>query len=123
MSSKKGNKVEFREKLLKIKIHFGVKTNKELAFKLGISEDAVKAWTKKKEIPKKYEKILEDTLKSNNEDEEINEYEILSESINAKTMSKNIYKMCQNLDNKDILDIFQYTLQKWIKQKREKEKL
>lgn len=57
--------MDFREILLQLKIHLGVNTNKELADKLGISEDGVKAWTKKKAIPKKYLKVLENKENKN----------------------------------------------------------
>ena len=57
--------MEFRELLLQLKIHYSVKTNKELAYSLGLSEDAIKAWNKKKSIPKKYLKVLEKDTKSN----------------------------------------------------------
>ncbi len=62
------NKQDYRELLLQLKIHFGVNSNKELAEKLGLSEDGIKNWTRKKEIPTRYTKILEknDTNKKSN---------------------------------------------------------
>lgn len=57
--------MEFRELLLKLKIHLGVNTNKELADKLNMSEDGIKNWTRKKAIPKKYLKLLEKKEESN----------------------------------------------------------
>ena len=50
--------MDFREELLKLKIHFGVKTNKELGLKLELTEDGIKNWVRKKQIPKKYKKFI-----------------------------------------------------------------
>ena len=57
--------MEFRELILQLKIHYGVNTNIELANKIGLSEDGIKNWVRKKSIPKKYLKVLEKDTNSN----------------------------------------------------------
>ena len=58
--------MDFKEQLRELKIHFKVLTNKELAEKIGLSEDGVRNWVRKKEIPKKYKKYIENQVNGNN---------------------------------------------------------
>lgn len=51
--------MDFKENLRLLKVLFKVTTNKELAVKMGLSEDGIKNWIRKKEIPKKHLKLLE----------------------------------------------------------------
>ena len=51
--------MDFKEQMRLLKIHFKVFTNKELAVKMGLSEDGIKNWIRNKAIPKKHLKLLE----------------------------------------------------------------
>lgn len=51
--------MEFEKKLIELKYFFKAKSNKDLAIKIGLSEDGVKNWIRKKEIPQRYLKLLD----------------------------------------------------------------
>ena len=57
--------MEFEEELRVIKQNLGVFTNKELAKKLGLTADAIKAWSKKRNIPQKYKHYIENQFNGN----------------------------------------------------------
>lgn len=57
--------MDFKEEMRLLKLHYQVFNNKELAVKMGLSEDGIKNWIRKKAIPKKHLKVLEKDKKIN----------------------------------------------------------
>ena len=51
--------MDFKEEMRLLKLHYKVFNNKELAVAMGLSEDGIKNWIRKKAIPKKHLKVLE----------------------------------------------------------------
>ena len=57
--------MEFKDNLRKLKQFFNVDTNKELANKLELSVSALEGWQKRKVIPKKYLKYIDNNTSNN----------------------------------------------------------
>lgn len=98
-------KLDYRELILKLKRHFSVTGNKELADKLGITEDGIKNWTRNKKIPEKYLKLLDNEnkiIKNNgNNNININSDNIGQIHINSgDEMSMEICKCIKKLSDK-----------------------
>jgi hypothetical protein len=51
--------LDFKEELRRLKIFFNVFSNEQLAEKLNLSRQAINEWTRRKTIPKRYLKLLE----------------------------------------------------------------
>ncbi len=57
---------EFKEEMRHLMMILGAFNYKEVAQKLGISEEAVKSWGRRKAIPKKYQNINNSTIINGN---------------------------------------------------------
>ena len=75
--------MNYYENLRELKTIFRVFNNKELAEKLEITEDAVKAWAKRKSIPSKYLDLIQKQQYNN-----ITNKEIISNSIQFRLLNK-----------------------------------
>ena len=87
--------MEFKEILLKIKYINNVSTDRELAKKLGLTEDAIRNWKRKKKVPKKYLKLLEEKNINNNN---VNNSGIMVNGVNNGKLQ--IHNHTYELDNK-----------------------
>jgi hypothetical protein len=92
--------LDYREILLKLKIHFGVESNKELAEKLNISEAGIKEWNRRKKVPDRYLKMLETTNQVNSNNQNSNNISINGNNhghININSSDEMSMEICKEI--------------------------
>ena len=100
--------LDYKEDLRKLKIFFNVFSNEQLAEKLNLSKQAVNEWARRKNIPKRYLKLLEqeNTNQVNSNNQNNNNISINGNNhghinINSSDeMSMEICKEIKKLDDK-----------------------
>lgn len=137
-------KEEIKRKIDEMKHHYGVDNYAQLAEKIGKSKSLIDSWIRTLDIKDKYlrdlnnqeyrevdrkslDEIEENEMESNDKKGNLflsnrEEDYIFAESIDKDKMARNIYKMCKEINNKRVLDVFRYTVRKWTQEKREKNK-